>query len=133
MDESLPKLVWNRARSICEYCHISHSCDSLPFQVDHIIARKHDGKDSADNLALTCFTCNNRKGTDIAGLDPETHELTRLFNPREDNWTEHFVWRGAELHGKTAIGRTTVRILRINLAHRVEVRASLLAEGRFAF
>jgi hypothetical protein len=119
-----------RADNRCEYCCISQSLDDLPFQVDHIIARKHGGTDDDDNLAWACLSCNNHKGPNIAGLDPDTSQLTRLFNPRSDRWLQHFVWDGAVLKGLTAIGRTTVLVLAINLPYRVELRISLLAEGR---
>jgi hypothetical protein len=60
-----------------------------------------------------------------------TDELEPLFNPRVDDWTEHFEWDGAELTGKTAIGRTTIAVLRINLAERVQHRERLIAAGVF--
>ncbi|MBX3436655.1 MAG: HNH endonuclease [Planctomycetaceae bacterium] len=37
---------------------------------DHIIAEKHGGETTAENLALACFDCNWFKGSDIASLDP---------------------------------------------------------------
>jgi hypothetical protein len=67
--------------------------DELPFQIDHIIARKHGGPTSEDNLALACFYCNTNKGPNVAGIDPEIGELVRLFNPRKDNWAHHFLLR----------------------------------------
>jgi hypothetical protein len=51
------------------------------FHVDHVIAVKHGGNTSAENLALACLHCNLHKGTDLASLDPTTGLLTRLFNP----------------------------------------------------
>jgi hypothetical protein len=102
-----------------------------PFQIDHIIARKHDGSSSEDNLAFSCFYCNTHKGPNIAGVDPDTNEIVRLFNPRRDNWSAHFSWSGAVLTGQTAIGRTTIQVLRINDPEYVQVRKSLIAEGSF--
>ena len=87
--------------------------------------------DAEDNLALACFACNNHKGTNLSGLDPQTGELTRLFHPRRDEWNEHFRWDRAWLVGRTAIGRATVEVLAINLPHRWELRAALLEEGVF--
>jgi hypothetical protein len=86
----------------------------LPFHIDHIIAEKHQGSTDSANFAWACFSCNLRKGPNIAGLDPVTGTLTRLFNPRSDIWSEHFHWEGASLRGTTAIGRTTVAVLNIN-------------------
>ncbi|MCI0462674.1 MAG: HNH endonuclease [Gemmataceae bacterium] len=131
MDEALRQLVWERAQDACEYCHIPQRFDVLPFQVDHVIAEKHHGPTHADNLALSCYNCNSYKGPNIAGIDPDTGTLTRLFHPRQDNWDEHFAWIGPELVGLTAIGRTTIDVLSINLPERAEHRRLLLAAGLF--
>jgi hypothetical protein len=103
----------------------------VPFEVDHVIARKHDGRTVASNLALACWYCNSFKGSDIAGLDPVTKKLTRLFHPRRHRWAWHFRWNGPELFGRTAIGRTTIRVLQINCEEAVILRQSLIAEGLF--
>lgn len=129
MDEPLRRLVWQRADSICEYCHIPQPYDVLPFQVDHILAEKHHGPTVEENLALSCYGCNAYKGPNIAGLDPATGQLTRLFHPRQDLWTDHFEWHGPVMIGRTAIGRVTIDVLRINLPERVEHRRILIAGG----
>jgi HNH endonuclease len=46
-----------RARSTCEYCQLPQSLSSTPFEIDHIIARKHGGPTESSNLALACFYC----------------------------------------------------------------------------
>jgi hypothetical protein len=129
MDGTLRQLVWDRAQDACEYCHIPQRFDVLPFQIEHIIAQKHHGPTTADNLALSCYHDNSYKGPNIAGIDPLTGEITRLFHPRRDAWEEHFKWDGPELVGLTAIGRTTIDVLAINLPERVEHRRLLLAAG----
>lgn len=53
----------------------------------------------------------------------------RLFHPRKDSWEEHFEWAGPVLRGRTAIGRTTIDVLNINLSERVEHRRLLLLAG----
>jgi 5-methylcytosine-specific restriction endonuclease McrA len=131
MDQQLRELVWKRAESTCEYCHMPQSLDPLPFEVDHIVARKHGGATVEDNLALSCFACNNRKGPNIAGRDSQTGEIVPLFNPRHDRWQDHFGWNGALLTGRTPTGRATIDVLCINLPHRVAFRASLVSEGVF--
>jgi hypothetical protein len=55
----------------------------------------------------------------------------RLFNPRIDRWSEHFVWEGAVLVGQTVIGRVTVAVLEINLRHRTIHRQALDEERVF--
>jgi len=34
--------------------------------------------------------CNKHNSADLASIDPETGEMQRLFNPRRDQWREHF-------------------------------------------
>ena len=131
MDESLRQLVWQRADNTCEYCRIPQQFDTLPFQIDHIIAEKHHGLTTADNLALSCYADNVYKGPNIAGLDPVTGQLTRLFHPRQDEWDSHFEWYGPMISGRTAIGRVTLDVLKINLPERVEHRRLLITSGFF--
>ena len=131
MDASLVRLVWERAQARCEYCQLPQACDDRSFEVDHILSRKHRGTTVAENLALSCFRCNSFKGSDIAGRDPKTKELTPLFNPRRHKWRTHFRWEGAHLIGRTAIGRVTVALLQINDEYRVELREALIEEGVF--
>lgn len=119
------------ARGLCECCGMPDQYDDLPFPVDHIIAVKHGGPTSLDSLAQSCYSCNVHKGPNVAGIDPETGEVERLFHPRRDDWNEHFVWRGPELIGLTPAGRATVGVLAINLPYRQALRESLAGEGVF--
>ena len=95
------------------------------FHLDHVIARQHGGKTDLSNLALACMHCNRHKGPNIAGTDPVTGDIVRLFDPRRDDWHDHFAWQGTELTGKTAIGRTTISVLAINDPEFQSVRAAL--------
>ena len=131
MDAGLRRLVWQRAHGRCEYCRMRQEFDELTFQIEHVIPRKHHGSDEAENLALACFACNNHKGTNLSGLDPQTGEMTRLFHPRRDDWDAHFQWQEGWLVGRTAIGRATIDVLAINLPYRWELRNALVEEGVF--
>ena len=131
MDAALQQQVWARAGAVCEYCRMPQACDALPFCIDHIVALKHRGMTQESNLALACFNCNTYKGTNIAGIDPMSNELTPLFNPRTMVWADHFEWHGAELLGRTSIGRTTCDVLAINHPDNLEHRRLLIVEGRF--
>src|SRR5258708_513119 len=122
MDESLRQQVREHAADACEYCRLRQEFDIFSFQIDHIIAQKHHGATVEANLAWSCFNCNVFKSSNIAGLDVETGVLTRLFHPREDDWGTHFAWKGPELVGLTAVGRTTIDVLNINLPERVAHR-----------
>lgn len=130
-DRAVEAEVVRRAQGRCEYCHFPEAAAELLFHLDHIIAEKHGGLTTSANLAWACFSCNLHKGPNIAGLDPDTGQLTRLFHPRTDVWTEHFVWDGAWLRGRTAVGRTTLAVLAINAADSVAVREALRDEGIF--
>jgi hypothetical protein len=122
MDAPLRRLVRQRADDVCEYCGLRQEQEPLPFHVEHIVPRHHGGADTPDNLALACHHCNLHKGPNLAGLDPESGQLTRLFDPRADRWEEHFARLGNEIVGLTAIGRTTVEVLRMNEDGRAELR-----------
>jgi hypothetical protein len=131
MERALEQLVWARAGGRCEYCRVAQEHDRLPFEIDHVIAKKHGGPTRAGNLCLACFADNNHKGPNIAGLDPKTRRLTPLFNPRRHKWGRHFRWDGPVLVGRTPIGRTTVAVLEMNLDYRVAFRQGLIDESVF--
>jgi hypothetical protein len=131
MEAALVGLVWDRAGYCCEYCRIPQEQDDAPFEIDHIIAKKHHGPTVASNLALSCFHCNSFKGSDIGGRDPRTRKLTPLFNPRRHKWERHFRWVGAYLVGRTRIGRVTIDVFKMNDPLRVELREELIEEGNF--
>jgi hypothetical protein len=103
----------------------------VPFEIDHIIALQHGGPTILSNLALCCIHCNSHKGPNIAGLDPQTKRLTKLYNPRRHRWKRHFQWAGAHLIGLTAVGRTTILVLNMNGPFLKGLREALLAEGMF--
>ena len=125
----LERQVIQRADGRCEYCQLLERVSDLPFHVDHIIAEKHRGQTVLENLAWACFSCNMHKGPNVAGVDPVTDEVVRLFHLRRDAWSDHFRWQGSWLHGLTEIGRTTIAVLEINDADAVLLR-ELLSEAQ---
>lgn len=131
MNAVLIDAVWKRAGGRCEYCQIEQRFEELTFHIDHIIARKHQGKSVLSNLALACVSCSLAKGPNIAGRDPLTDHLTPLLHPRRDTWSEHFRWKGSRLIGLTPIGRTTVLILNINESPRIAIRDLLRRRKQF--
>lgn len=128
MDAETIGRVRERASGCCEYCRLRSAAHPAPFQTDHIIARQHGGGDSLDNLAFACIHCNRYKGPNIAGIDPDTGELARLFHPRKDEWSRHFGWNGAEIVPLTPVGRATVAVLFMNDPEVVWLRANLAPE-----
>lgn len=131
MNTTLERLVRSRAANRCEYCLLPQEGSQATFAIDHIIARQHRGRTVAGNPALSCVYCNGRKGPNLAGRDPSSGRLTRLFHPRRHKWSYHFRYAGGLLVGQTAIGRTTVDVLRINDPSLVVLRELLIAAGQF--
>jgi predicted subunit of tRNA(5-methylaminomethyl-2-thiouridylate) methyltransferase len=135
MTERVPKAVREavrkRASKRCEYCYKPEGVSLYPHHVEHIRPLLHLGNSELDNLAWACFQCNTNKSANIASYDSETKELTPLFNPRTQDWDEHFVMKDALITGKTAVGRVTVRILQINHPEQVKMRKSLINAGRW--
>jgi hypothetical protein len=82
---------------------------------DHIQPRSKGGATSFENVCLACRTCNEYK-SDLTEADPLTSELASLFNPRTQQWSEHFAWSldATKVQGVTAIGQATVAALRMN-------------------
>lgn len=131
MAANLTQRVRERAAGRCEYCHLPQAASNIPFEIDHIVSRKHHGRTVAGNLALACWYCNSFKGSYLTGIDSTTRKITRLFHPRHHKWTYHFCYDGPVLIGRTPIGRTTIRVLQINCEEALTLRESLMAEGLF--
>lgn len=130
---ALRRQVFERAKGCCEYCLIPNLVAFAPHEIDHIIAEKHGGLTESQNLALACTLCNKYKGSDLASVDPETSEIVPLYNPRQDQWNQHFLLNGAEFVPLTATGRVTVRLLQLNRFDRIEERQLLLQAGMLSF
>ncbi|MHB8626539.1 MAG: HNH endonuclease [Aggregatilineales bacterium] len=129
--DKLRQLVNERAKGCCEYCLLDQNDGLLRHEIDHIIAEKHRGTTTEDNLCLSCYECNKHKGSDFASFDPETGEVTMLFHPRRDQWAEHFHLEQATIRPLTAKGRVTVFLLHMNDPERVQERAELIIAGRY--
>jgi len=55
----------------------------------------------------------------------------RLFNPRQQKWSEHFAWSedGTEIQGLTPYGRATVVALKLNNPEIVVARRLWVSAG----
>jgi hypothetical protein len=120
-----------RANFVCEYCLIHEADGFFEHQIDHIISIKHGGGNHNDNLAYTCVFCNRNKGSDIGSVLLPEIVFVRLFNPRLDDWNEHFELRGALINAKTDIGKVTLKVLKFNTKERLAERQSLQQVGRY--
>jgi len=124
--------VRQRAKYLCEYCHTCEQWQYVKFTIDHVIPLNQGGENNLDNLALACFHCNRQKSDKITAIDPETYEETPLFNPRQDDWKEHFIWSKDKLYviGLTVKGRATITALGFNRSRVINIRAADLEVNR---
>jgi hypothetical protein len=108
--------IRQRANFLCEYCHSSEEASTSLFTFDHLIPQSLGGNDTENNLALACHRCNGRRYNFTDGIDPETQTTFPIFNPRQNNWSEHFIWSvdGQKILAITAIGRATLNRLDMN-------------------
>lgn len=127
----LRRQVIQRANGCCEYCRVKQGDRAIDFAIDHIIAEKHGGATDADNLCLSCYTCNSYKGSDIVSADPETGVATFLFHPRRQKWNEHFQINDVFIDPISAEGRVTVFLLRLNSSERLAERELLIHLGEY--
>ena len=118
---ALRRLVHARAAGCCEYCR---TCDINTGQQMHIEHINPSAGDSLDNLCLACANCNLSKGAATSAIDDVSGVVVALFNPRLQQWTEHFEWIEGEtqVHGLTPIGRATVRRMKMNRPRLVRAR-----------
>ena len=124
--------IRQRANARCEYCRLpDFALEPEDFHVEHIVARKHGGRDEVENLAWACIFCNLYKGPNLASFDPDSGVLTFLFNPRRDNWNEHFRVENNRIIRLTSVGRTTCWLLEMNSEILTGLRASLMREQRW--
>ena len=130
MDSRTRQLVRDRANHCCEYCGRTQESSTFPLQIEHVIPKKHGGADADTNLALACMDCNLAKGPNLAGRESGSEQLVPLFNPRTQDWNEHFERRGVLVLGRTAVGRVTSNVLNFNSEERLAQRVQQQHEDR---
>jgi HNH endonuclease len=120
--------VAERARHRCEYCLAPEELSNKEFQVEHISPRVRGGSEDLNNLALACIRCNLSKAAAQIAPDRESMQEITLFNPRTDDWSACFSFvlqpanERALIEGNNAVGRATVRRLRMNTVHAAGAR-----------
>ena len=115
LSRALRKRLAEAANHRCSYCR-SPVIVGIPMVIDHILPLVAGGSSSFDNLCLACYRCNERKGKRINDIDPLTGATVFLFNPRSQNWVDHFAWHENDLEivALSDVGRVTVQLLRLN-------------------
>lgn len=131
ISDTLRRRVREAARDRCGYCLSPQRFVMGALEVEHLVPRAKGGSDEEDNLWLSCSLCNRYKGARISATDPLTDNLAPLFNPRRDNWVEHFRWsaEGVRIEALTPTGRATVEALKLNNELAVEVRRNWVRAG----
>lgn len=111
----LARRVREAARNRCGYCLSPQHLILGRLQFEHLLPRSKGGRTEEANLWLSCPLCNNYKGDRTVAVDPETGQTVSLFNPRTQDWFEHFRWSadGLRVIGRTAIGRATAQALHL--------------------
>ena len=129
--DPLRNSVANRANKRCEYCQYPQEFSDSVLDIEHIVPRSADGLTERNNLVLACSHCNSHKWKHQEGSDPLTGTDVRLFNPRTDTWTVHFLLnhKTGEIQGQTPIGRTTVKVLSMNAEQPLGARRLLIEIG----
>lgn len=119
------------AQNRCGYCLSHQRYVMSKLEIEHIFPKALGGTDEEENLWLSCGLCNRYKRAQIEGFDEETKTFARLFNPRTQIWSEHFLWSAdrAEIIGRTSTGRVTVAALKLNNEIAVEVRRNWIIAG----
>jgi hypothetical protein len=124
LSANLRRAVRLRAHERCEYCQSSTLLTGEELTIDHIIPRARGGTDDLCNLCACCFWCNSYKRAVTVARDSRTGDAVPLFDPRRDEWSDHFRWspNGTRIIGRTAVGRATVISLRLNRTTLVRAR-----------
>lgn len=128
---AMRRQVVDRAQNRCEYCLIHQDDAVATHQIDHVLAEKHGGSTTLENLACSCMPCNLRKSSDLSSVDPATGAIVPLFNPRTQSWSEHFRFEGVQVVGLSPEGRASVAFFQLNSYDRMSERRELMAAGRF--
>ncbi|MEG4329688.1 HNH endonuclease signature motif containing protein [Microcoleus sp. herbarium5] len=127
------QFIRQRAKYLCEYWHSPEYLSPDRFTIDHLMPKSIGGSDDSENLALACRRCNERHYNFTKGIDQETQQECLLFNPRQQQWSEHFIWTadGLNIVPKTPIGRATCNRLDLNNDERYDEEDSIRRSRRF--
>ena len=123
--------VRQSARHRCGYCLLRQRYSPIVFQFDHYIPVSSGGTNEEENLWLACGNCNNAKSDKTEAFDSVINSTVTIFNPRTQNWNEHFEWNKEKIVGKTPCGRATVKALKLNNEIILPVRKRWIVAGWF--
>jgi hypothetical protein len=121
----LREVVARTAGYRCGYCRTPESIAGFRLSIEHIIPEAKGGQTVERNLWLACHACNEFKATRIEARDSVTRKRVKLWNPRRQEWLDHFSWSedGTEILALTPCGRATVGVLQLNRPELVAARS----------
>lgn len=125
--------IRQQAKNLCGYCLNPQELIPYKLEIEHIHQKGLGGETTEENLWLACRECNAHKARKIEAVDPLTEKNQKLFNPRRQNWHEHFEFSQdkTEIIGKTACGRATVESLQMNNFCQKTARTAWIETGKF--
>jgi hypothetical protein len=131
ISQSLKNQIQQIDRYRCCYCLTSEANSGIPMTFDHIYPVSKCGETTFENLCLACRSCNEFKGILTEYLDSVTNKNYPLFNPRLQQWSEHFCWSldATKIEGLTPIGRATLLALKMNNSVIVAARKRWVIAG----
>ena len=116
MNARLSTRIAEADRGRCRYCQTTERNSGIPLTFDHIHPSSKGGPTTFENVCQACGPCNRFKADAVDAIDPLSGERVRIFNPRTEAWSDHFVWSAdsTKIVGLTPTGRATVVALRVN-------------------
>ena len=129
ISKKVRSLVISRAGNRCEYCRVLDYLVGFDYHIEHIIGIQHGGTDDLSNLAYACSYCNWKKGPNLSTILYVGGELIPLYNPRSQNWFDHFEVKRGEIIALSTIAEGTIKLLELNQSSRVEARFEMLIAG----
>ncbi len=131
LSSHLTSKVRRTAKNRCGYCLLPQEITASLLDIEHLQPLARGGTDVEENLWLACRDCNNHKSDKVRGFDYITEQTLPLFNPRTQNWREHFRFSEdkTRIIGTTACGRATVIALRLNNEQAVNARGLWVVAG----
>lgn len=124
--------MYDKQNKRCAYCRIHVPIGCVPMQRDHIVYKNAHPQWTflPENLCVSCFWCNDWKGTTETLVDPQTtvypkvSEGFKIIHPLYDKYSEHIDLIGGILyHGRTDKGIFTIETCHLYRVELAEERA----------
>jgi len=133
ISRELDQRIRQQAKHRCGYCLNPQELIPYKLEIEHIHPKALGGETVEENLWLACRECNAHKARKVLAVDPLTEKTVKLFNPRKQNWYDHFEFSPGktEIIGKTACGRATVESLQMNNIFQKTARSAWVETGKF--